>query len=473
MKFRNVFLFVCLAIIMAGCSNDDLEQETPQIVKSEQLHFSGVKNLEGKQTRGIAQTPKLWNRNATIRIKFLNGTQEMQNLVKEYASEWLTHIDLKFSYVTSGESEVRIAFEDDFDNANKYVSWSYTGTDCRSVSQNEATANFAFFNDLQSFEKKGVVLRVFGQILGLELEHRHLNANLTWTTNVNRIKQYWENNIYDISWSELQRYVFTPIEDLSIVTQTRNFDAESIMIWQFPSNLVSGLGYTNYELSEKDIEFIISLYGEETYKLTGPDKLYIGTNGEYVLNFPQKLEAITNIQLINLPGCTASTSSIYGAYVGAKATGVTLVTSGCKENTVGKIRVTLADGKILYKIVELNAGPSLRFQYLIEGVNTGWIEYDLIGYNYTNNSGRPNKKINLKFFPTSNVRTMHWRYSLCCSEPFNGGIYPWNEIISGNTITKNLILETEEGASVFEIKIEQNDGMVYYKKLDFLPYNRQ
>lgn len=173
--------------------------------------------------------------------------------MKVYASEWEKYANIKFKYIDDGDAHVRISFDW---NDDRYITWSYIGTDCKSISnQAEATLSFADAQYQDDDEFKADVLRTFGMILGLELEHRHLKFDPQWRRDV---KRYWTNEILDIQWESLSKYVFDPLDSENTL-QTEEYDPSSIMVWPFPkSYLLDSEG--NKELSEKDIAFIEKIY---------------------------------------------------------------------------------------------------------------------------------------------------------------------------------------------------------------------
>jgi len=153
---------------------------------------------------------------------------------------------------------VRIGFDW---NDDRYITWSYIGTDCKLVAnQAEATISFADWILATEAEKKGDVLRVFGQVLGLELEHRHLNFDAAWSS---RIAEYWEGEIMDIPWTDLKEYVFDPLLSDRVI-MTEEYDENSIMIWPFTRRYAGNTPRDfNYELSDTDKQFIAQLYPKE------------------------------------------------------------------------------------------------------------------------------------------------------------------------------------------------------------------
>ena len=250
-----------VVLLLASCQNDDdyqtLTKAQPE--RAGTSHFYGVKSVTDQtELRGVAQRDKLWNPGTVITVKLLSDPYGMADKIKTYAAEWEQYADIKFDFVTSGSAHVRIGFDW---NDNRWVTWSYTGTDCKFIrNQHEATLNFALWDAASEADKRADVLRAFGQVLGLELEHRHLSFDPGWTS---RIPEYWESEIEDIPWDELKEYVFDPIAERNLI-QTNEYDENSIMIWPFSRKYANNTARDcNYELSEMDKQFINQLYPKE------------------------------------------------------------------------------------------------------------------------------------------------------------------------------------------------------------------
>lgn len=263
---KNVWtVLMGILLIFTSCGNEDdfTSQSLPETAQARSTHFYGVKSVDNQsELRGVAQRDKLWSPGTVITVKLLSDPYNMSSSIKAWASQWEQYANIKFDFVTSGNANVRIGFDW---NDSKWITWSYTGTDCKFVTnQNEATLNFAFWDSASELDKKADVLRAFGQVLGLELEHRHLSFDAGWTS---RIQQYWEGEIEDIPWAELKQYVFDPIEQRNI-EQTKEYDANSIMIWPFDRKYATNTARDfNYELSAQDIEFIKYLYPQAEEQL--------------------------------------------------------------------------------------------------------------------------------------------------------------------------------------------------------------
>jgi len=119
--------------------------------------------LEAGPTRAAFQVAKLWPNGTTIRIRFLGGAADQHALVKQHAAQWPAHADLKFEFVNSGSTQVRIAFNDD-------GAWSYIGTDALGIPADQPTMNFGWLDE-------GVILHEFGHMLGMIHEHQNPRDN--------------------------------------------------------------------------------------------------------------------------------------------------------------------------------------------------------------------------------------------------------------------------------------------------------
>lgn len=262
MKKISFFLF-CISILMIGCSDDDPISNSSSSNKSENVRWYGGKNIYHEALRGVADEVKLWNPQQGIAIKFINSPADpaMIEKVKSIAAEWENYAGIKFNYVDNTQNAaVRIAFDW---NGNDWLTWSYTGTDARFVkSQSQPTAVLGGLEYLDEESFKGDVLRLFGQILGLEYEQRH--QNWTFWRSEDKLQSYWEDMFdgMDMDWSEIREYVFTPLSGDNAIypTQTDEIDELSIMAWPYYIRTQTTKLLENTELSEGDKAFIGKLY---------------------------------------------------------------------------------------------------------------------------------------------------------------------------------------------------------------------
>lgn len=272
MKKTKTLLFCLLTFLMIGCSNEDhYERGSSDTNRSKTAHWYGVKQLQDSVSlRSAADRMKLWTQDPVITVKFLNNPDDpaMLDQIKTYAKEWEQYAGVTFQFVESTEKAlVRIGFDWD---GNSWLTWSYTGNDAKMVrNQNEPTACFGGLNDgvMSDEEIKGDVLRVFGQILGLEFEQRHSEWDASWwkkdKNGVYYAQKYWENmfdGYYEnFDWETIREFVFDPLAGATIV-QTPDVDFESIMMWPYYTRKETVKLVANYELSDSDKEFIATLY---------------------------------------------------------------------------------------------------------------------------------------------------------------------------------------------------------------------
>lgn len=197
--------------------------------------------------RAIIVHRKMWINGSTLRIRFLEGTAQQQQMVKDYAPQWTQHANLKFEFTNAPDADIRIAF-----NPNDGA-WSYVGTDAKSISQNEPTMNLGW-------QDEAVILHEFGHAIGLGHEHQNPSGGIEWNEEI---------VIRDLggppnNWSEPQ--VRHNVLNKYSADQIRGttFDRDSIMLYFFPDSWVlNGEGTKeNSILSDIDKSFIA---GAEAY----------------------------------------------------------------------------------------------------------------------------------------------------------------------------------------------------------------
>lgn len=267
---KKTLLFLsCLLLLLAGCSQNELDQDYVsggRNSQSSKIRWYGTKLSEGIQTRGVADGAKRWNQDAGVYIKFINSPadQTIIEKVKQTAAEWEEYAGIKFHFVEQDKrADVRIAF--DWNN-NDWLTWSYTGSDAKFVAdQNQPTAVFGGIEYLDETEFKGDVLRLFGQILGLEYEQRHQewSKNGYWK-DASQLQAYWEDQFdgYSMDWSQIRQYVFEPLTTATAnqLLETKEIDELSVMAWPYYNRKQTTKLLANYELSEGDKTFIARLY---------------------------------------------------------------------------------------------------------------------------------------------------------------------------------------------------------------------
>lgn len=245
----SLFLFSCSDIVQDSSFNDNINTKKNII----SAFKSSDKQLTNTRSAFLNSTK--WVTGQTIKIKFLNGSSNLQNSVKEISKEWLKYANVKFEYITSGESDIRISFA----WSDDWVNWSYIGNDAKKISQEENTMNLAWSDDdINTDDYKASVLQQFGLMLGLVYEHKNPKSNIEW--NLTKVKQYFRG------WSSTQINDFLA-KYKEYETTYSSFDPQSIMVYALPSNLTTN-GYgvdLNLELSTNDKSLIRDLYPGRYY----------------------------------------------------------------------------------------------------------------------------------------------------------------------------------------------------------------
>jgi hypothetical protein len=210
-------------------------------------------------------TPKeTWKTGQTIRILFLDGSDDEHQSVREAAAEWLAQANIIFEFVDAGSSDVRISFLND-------GNWSFRGTQALKINQRKATMNI-------EMPGKSVILHEFGHMLGLIHEHQQPGATVCIDKQA-AYKYYWDHD----RWSP-------KMVDEQIIKQYNQrqtnfceYDSTSIMHYSLPDTVTCRkLEYaeTN-ELSDEDKRVMRLIY-----PFSGDDNRYwtkAGNTGKWYI----------------------------------------------------------------------------------------------------------------------------------------------------------------------------------------------
>jgi serralysin len=194
----------------------------------------------------------MWRPGDAITVSFVDGTKRVQERVMEVAAQWLDHANLELRLGTPPKTDVRISFQ-------KGGSWSYIGTECRSIPRREATMNLGWLTAKTSdVEAQRVVLHEFGHALGCIHEHENPRAGIKW--NRPAVYGYYAGPPNHWSPEEVDENLFSVYSrDLTVHTK---LDPKSIMLYPIDRrHTLDGFHVgLNIELSETDKRFIRKRY---------------------------------------------------------------------------------------------------------------------------------------------------------------------------------------------------------------------
>lgn len=199
---------------------------------------------------------KTWQAGQELRIRFLDGSNELHARVEAVAREWLNHANLIFTFGNFPKSEIRVTF-----TGSNYS--SLVGTDAQSKGQNQHTLRLGGFTmDTADELFRRVVLHEFGHAIGCIHEQSSPASHIPWDEE-KVIKHYADEPNF---WSEaktrknvLKRYA----RDEGI--EFTEHDPCSIMQYPVPKELTVGgfeIGWNN-ELSDLDKSFVAQMYPPE------------------------------------------------------------------------------------------------------------------------------------------------------------------------------------------------------------------
>lgn len=197
-----------------------------------------------------------WPGGQQIRVRFLEGDESLRDRVGAVAERWTAPgmAQLEFIWVDEGPAEIRIAFEQGIG------SWSYLGTQCQNVPDDQPTMNFGWLTPDSSDDAiQRVVLHEFGHALGLDHEHENAASGIRW----NEPAVYAALGGPPYNWDE--QTIRDNVFDEQDVGTASVVDPDSIMLYPIPSvwTLDGTSVDLNPDLSEGDMATIRRMYGDD------------------------------------------------------------------------------------------------------------------------------------------------------------------------------------------------------------------
>ena len=176
--------------------------------------------MVGGRQRAISLIGKQWPNGSTLRIRFLGGTQDQQDMVTSIAPQWTQHANLNFEFTDHPRAEIRVSFD-----ANDGA-WSYVGTDNSDIPLHAATLNLGW-------QDQSVILHEFGHMIGYSHEHQNPDGGITWNeatviADLSGAPNFWDEAT--VRHNVLNKYRTDQVHGT-------NFDEDSIMLYDAQSRL--------------------------------------------------------------------------------------------------------------------------------------------------------------------------------------------------------------------------------------------
>ena len=252
---KIIGVLIASIIFLIGCNKDDnIVIDAPDNLEKEILACIDMNDISQDQDTSsqiTLVTNKKWSTGRTLRVQFLGGSQFVQEKVEQFAKQWEEYANIKFQFVSGGDTEIRISFA-------QSGSWSYIGKDALSIPQSEPTMNFGWFdNTTTDAEFRRTTLHEFGHALGAVHEHQHPQNSIQW--NKPAVYSYYLNCC---GWNtdKVDRNLF----DRYSASQTQFSEYDPLSIMHYPiSNYFTLDNYSvgwNTDFSQTDICYIRKLY---------------------------------------------------------------------------------------------------------------------------------------------------------------------------------------------------------------------
>lgn len=195
-----------------------------------------------------------WPQNYALKVRFLDGTTRQQAALWKRFVAIDKLVNLSFTKVTSGKSDIRVRFDKDDGH------WSFVGTQCRTIGSAEPTMNIALtagvFGDTET-EWNRVGLHEICHAIGMVHEHSNPRGGIQW--NVPKVLQYYEATQ---GWTQKQVYEQVLFRYSVSRLRATEVDPKSIMMYPIPAELTMNgfsVGWNN-SLTPTDIWFLDQIY---------------------------------------------------------------------------------------------------------------------------------------------------------------------------------------------------------------------
>ncbi|KZT32663.1 zincin, partial [Sistotremastrum suecicum HHB10207 ss-3] len=194
-----------------------------------------------------------WPNGSTLKIKFIGGSDVQHQKVKKFAAEWLNYAYLGFAYVTSGDADIRVAF--DPHKGHKSLLGKSSASDQSTPSMNLAIGS----THADDADSRRHILHEFGHALGCIHEQSRPDAHIKW--NKTAVYKYYGGPPNNWTHPQVDYNVFYQYEKPKVTTSS-HWDAKSIMMYPVRKEWTTD-GWScpwNLDLSAEDKSFMASMY---------------------------------------------------------------------------------------------------------------------------------------------------------------------------------------------------------------------
>ncbi|KPA39745.1 peptidase m12 [Fusarium langsethiae] len=140
-------------------------------------HHCAQMPLKPGEDRLALEKEYYWPNGSEIVVNMWGQSDVVRSKVKQFAEEWTRYANITFKWMerdAPGDSDIRISFDRD-------GYWSYIGTNCHAISQDQPTMNYGgMTDDMSDLEFSTAVCHEFGHALGFIHEQASPVANIQW-----------------------------------------------------------------------------------------------------------------------------------------------------------------------------------------------------------------------------------------------------------------------------------------------------
>lgn len=238
-------------ILATEAARNETPENDPVVVPGT---YMGNTNVDARSSATIL-TGKKWDNGRTLKVAFASGADKaVLSKARERFEYVETLVNLDFVFVGSfSEADIRVGF------VRGDGSWSYVGTDNKTIDRSERTMNFGWFErDTPDSEFDRVAIHEAFHMLGMPHEHQHPRNGIPWDRP--KVYAYYMGPPNNWSREEVDHNLFQRYSET--VTQFTEFDRESIMLYPIPNELTVGDWWVgrNTKPSARDVAFLAEQY---------------------------------------------------------------------------------------------------------------------------------------------------------------------------------------------------------------------